>query len=83
MREKLLRYVASSLRGNEDYIVIALREMEEYRCNATDHHVICGCIENAISGFISDYEITGDKEYELWEMDYEDLFFDALELLPE
>lgn len=83
MREKLLSYVANSLRGNEDYIVIALREMDEYRCDATDHHVIRGCIDDAIDDFILDNDIVEDKEEELWQMDYEDLFFDALELLPE
>ena len=83
MRDELVKYVANSLKGYEDYIVIALREMNEYRCDATDHHIISGCIDDAIGDFILDKDITGDKEEELWQMDYKDLFFDALELLPE
>lgn len=83
MRDELVKYVANSLKGYEDYIVIALREMNEYRCDATDHHIIRGCIDDAIGDFILDNDIVGDKEEELWQMNYEDLFFDALELLPE
>lgn len=83
MRDELVKYVANSLKGYEDYIVIALREMNEYRCDATDHHIIRGCIDDAIGDFILDKDITGDKEEELWQMNYEDLFFDALELLSE
>lgn len=83
MRDELVKCVANSLKGYEDYIVIALREMNEYRCDATDHHIIRGCIDDAIGDFILDNDIVGDKEEELWQMNYEDLFFDALELLPE
>lgn len=83
MRDGLVKYVADSLKGYEDYIVIALREMNEYRCDATDHHVIQGCITDAIGDFIADNDIVGDKEETLWQMNYEDLFFDALDLLAD
>lgn len=82
MRTEVVKYVANNLTGKGDYIRICLRTMEEWRCGLTDE--IEGCISDAISDYILYNDLAGtDAENELWQLGYEELFYDALDILED
>lgn len=82
MKTEIVKYVANNLVGMGDYIRICLRTMEEWRCGLTDE--IEGAISDAISDYILDNDLAGtDAEDELWQLDYEELFYDALDILED
>lgn len=82
MKTEIVKYVANNLTGMGDEIRICLRVMEEWRCGLTDE--IEGAINDAISDYILDNDLAGtDAEEELWQLDYEDLFYDALDILED
>ena len=82
MRSEVVKYVANSLVGKGDEIRICLRTMDEWRCDLSD--AIEGAITDAISDYILDNDLAGtDMEDELWTMDFEELFFEALALIEE
>lgn len=82
MRSELVKYVANSLVGKGDEIRICLRTMNEWRCGLSN--AIEGAIGDAISDYILDNDLTGSEEEDsLWEMDFEELFFEALDIIEE
>lgn len=82
MRSELVKYVANRLVGKGDEIRLCLRTMNECRCGLSD--AIEGCISDAISDYILDNDLIGtDEEERLRELSFEDLFFDALDLMEE